>query len=185
MKFKNKKGISPLIATVLVIGFTIVLAGVVIQFIMPIFTSAGEKAKADAALLNKCQSFGTGLTIKEGKMVGENLKIIVDNPTSAPIQYLIVKYFTDQGNAGSCKLTNGNDKEDNPVIPAGGIVSMTIGADSTATVPAELLGSDGSACPLSFAGEIITKVEITPAVFMPETKETKPCSTAVVSFTVY
>lgn len=186
MKYQNnKKAISPLIATVLVIGFTIVLAGVVMQFLIPLFTSSTEQSKADAALMNKCGQFSTALTIKEAKLVGDDLKIIVDNPTPAKIQYLIVKYYDDAGNAGACKLTKGDDKADNAVIAGGGIVSMTVGPVSAPVNLKDIEGSEDCVLDTATVTGTINKVEVTPAVFMDATKETKPCGSAVVSATVY
>lgn len=181
MKLYNKKGISPLIATVLVIGFTIVLAGVVMQFIMPLFVQSGEKAKSDAALMRMCSDFGVSLAVKEAKFTAPILSFAVDNPTSTPIHYLIVKYYTDKG-AGSCTLLNASDV---PAISAGGLVFMSTADNVNSVVAVPSNFNDGTTdCEIT-TGEVVNKIEVTPVVFMKETKEAKPCTSVTVSSPVY
>ena len=53
---KNKKGISPLISTVLIVGFTIVLAVLVISWINETVNTATDKTDLQVELNNKCLS---------------------------------------------------------------------------------------------------------------------------------
>lgn len=172
MKF-NKKGISPLIATVLVIGFTIVLAGVVMQFIMPLFVQSGEKAKADAALMRMCSDFGVSLAIKSAVLSGTDFNVVVDNPTSTDIQDLSMKFYFKDGSAIGCPLKGTVDTATNtvtPIIVANEIKSVKANTECTGLASATL--SD------------ITQVEVTPSVWMKDTKEVKTCTSATVSVKV-
>jgi len=169
MKIFNKKAISPLIATVLVIGFTIVLAGVVYTFILPLTTNATEKANADLALQNQCSGLATNLAVKSAKLDGAILKVVVDNPSSVPVQKLTVKVYDSAGNA----------------------ISKIIGTDVISPLPAaQLLAGDLKTFSLTAEDRAgitgtINKVEVTPSVYLESTKEIKPCGTAVASATVY
>ncbi len=58
---KNKKGISPLIATVLVIGFTIVLAAMVITWGTRLFKTTVEETEAESKFTLACT---TGLKVE-------------------------------------------------------------------------------------------------------------------------
>lgn len=58
---KNKKGISPLIATVLVIGFTIVLAALVITWGTRLFKTTVEETEAESKFTLACT---TGLKVE-------------------------------------------------------------------------------------------------------------------------
>ncbi len=58
---KNKKGISPLIATVLVIGFTIVLAAMVITWGTKLFKDTVEETEAESKFTLACT---TGLDVE-------------------------------------------------------------------------------------------------------------------------
>jgi len=58
---KNKKGISPLIATVLVIGFTIVLAAMVITWGTKLFKTTVEETEAESKFTLACT---TGLKVE-------------------------------------------------------------------------------------------------------------------------
>ncbi len=121
---KNKRAISPLIATVLVIGFTIVLAGVVMQFLVPLFTQSTEKSKADAALLNACGQFSTNLVLKNVvKADNGDVNFVIDNPTPTDVQDVVVKYYAADGTAGSCPLLGAAGV---PKIVKGGILSVSL-----------------------------------------------------------
>jgi flagellin-like protein len=61
MFFKNKKGISPLIATVLVIGFTIVLAALVITWGTKLFKDTVAQTATQASVSSLCS---TGLNLE-------------------------------------------------------------------------------------------------------------------------
>lgn len=173
MKFKNKKGISPLIATVLVIGFTIVLAGVVMQFIMPLFTSAGEKAKADAALLSMCSGLSTELSVKDAKY-DTALTFTIDNSGNGNVRNLLVKYFTQDSTPGSCKISN----DANDVLKAGEIKRIVIPTGGTGyKVECTAL--------IATSGNKIQKIEVTPEVYSEVTRLNSTCTGVVVSGIVY
>lgn len=166
MKIFNKKAISPLIATVLVIGFTIVLAGVVYTFILPLTTSATEKAKSDVALQNLCSSLSTNLAVKDATVDGTALKVVIDNPSAVAVQKLTVKYFDDAGNGASAPIAGSDGPADAEIGP-GGLKTETVTINAVAV------------------SGTVNKVEVTPFVYLEASKETSPCGTAVVSATVY
>jgi len=95
--YKNKKGISPLIATVLIIGFTIVLAALVIQWGGDLFKGFQEETGKSAELSTKCSYLLTGVDVTKpangiifdnGK---KNATLIVDNNNPNEIMITGVK----------------------------------------------------------------------------------------------
>ena len=74
----NKKGISPLIATVIIIGFTIVLAAAVIYWGTGFFKTIQDKTSRGATISNLCTSDLAGLEFST-KINGGKLDITVDN----------------------------------------------------------------------------------------------------------
>lgn len=174
---RNKKGISPLIATVLVIGFTIVLAGVVLKFLMPLFTDATENVQSEAALMNLCSGFSTSLAVRDAKFtVGttspkNKLDFTIDNSGNGAVRDFIVKIFTQNGNAGSCNLI-ANPATSN-YLEAGGVSRVTL----TTTTCADIVKGT--------ATDKIVRVELTPRVYSTTTQLTSPCPGSVIVGSVY
>lgn len=95
--YAGSKGISPLIATVLIIGFTIVLAGMIIAWGGDLFKSvqesqgkSSEKALLSASVLPK-------LDVKAEKM-SDGLLVSIDNRNDNPIEAVSVRVKDASGN---------------------------------------------------------------------------------------
>ena len=121
----NKRGISPLIATVLIIGFTIALAAVIIswgqtftrQIQQETETSSNEQIACATEVVfdvtNGCQIAGSPTG---------NVKVIVKNDGSRIINKFLIRSYQAADNVAQNELqfgTNGNG------IPAFGIESET------------------------------------------------------------
>ena len=96
MKFLNKKGISPLIATVLLIGFTVALAAVVITwgsgFVNRITTSTDTSSTNSFACTND-------LDFQINKVnCGNSGSVLIDNRGNVDIASLSVRFFDVSGN---------------------------------------------------------------------------------------
>ena len=95
----NKKGISPLIATVLIIGFTIVIAVLVISFINNIVGNQKDRVDCTNEALSKCYNANSDITYsaKYGEFGGPydnaDAKAKVTNSGKDP--YLVIVSFLD------------------------------------------------------------------------------------------
>ena len=78
----NKKGISPLIATVLIIGFTILLAVLIVNFILNVTETQTTQTQCEAQANNQCIKFaGEKFTIS-------NINVATADQASATITNL-------------------------------------------------------------------------------------------------
>src|SRR3989338_8508658 len=75
---KNKKGISPLIATVLIIGFTIVLAALVITWGTKLFQTTVSQTETTSKFSLACTT-GLSLDITPGAKAVDSLDITMRN----------------------------------------------------------------------------------------------------------
>ena len=92
----NKKGISPLIATVLIIGFVIVLAALVMQWGGDLFKNVQDETSKTSDFKITCSSKLTGLevSIKDGK-------VVVDNKNDQDIAGFKVRSYKVDGTVNS------------------------------------------------------------------------------------
>lgn len=92
-----KRGISPLIGTVLLIGFTIGLAMLIFtwggSFVKDITEETGEEAIQKLAVLSN-----VGLDIKEVFYTEDRLQLKIENEKSTPIEEFIVRITENSGN---------------------------------------------------------------------------------------
>lgn len=106
MIFKNKRGISPLIATVLLIGFTVALAAMVMTWGSGFIKKTTENTEAQASSTLKCASelaFEiTGVTCNANKGINS---IKVDNRGSLEIRAIKFRII-------SAEQTTVDDKQD-------------------------------------------------------------------------
>ena len=107
--FKSKRGISPLIATVLLIGFTVALAAVVITwgsgFVNKVTTGTDEST-------SKTVSCTTDLNFQIRKVSCPD-KILIDNKGEVPIESLNLRFLKDNGDiAGNSVDVAGVDKSE-------------------------------------------------------------------------
>jgi len=95
----NKKGISPLIATVLLIGFTIVLAALVFrwggQFFQGTTTETNQEIEEVMVLT------GVDIEIKAAKAINpstgcDGLELLIENKVEIPIDGFVIRVITDQ-----------------------------------------------------------------------------------------
>jgi flagellin-like protein len=106
----NKKGISPLIATVLIIGFTIVIAVLVITWINNLVTDETDNVACESDALSKC--INNVVSYSAAHTTGTtNVKLTIDN-------------------SGADSVTIQS------VFLAGGSIVETTGAQLTTIVPA-------------------------------------------------
>ncbi len=111
---KNKRGISPLIATVLVIGFTIVLAALVITWGTKLFRTTVEETEAASKITLACTT-GLKLDVLEKSESGSDviLKMRNNNQNTPVKDFLGVINFDDGTTSGSVTptATDGNELE--------------------------------------------------------------------------
>ena len=128
MRFKNKKGISPLIATVLIIGFTIVLAALVITWGTKLFKSTVEQTGKTAEYSRICS---TSVNIEYTASVsGSDTKIVASNKASQGVEgFLFVAKNSDGTTATAFFAAAANPQ----------LASVSAGATGTVT-PLDGLG---------------------------------------------
>ncbi|MEK6937206.1 MAG: archaellin/type IV pilin N-terminal domain-containing protein [Nanoarchaeota archaeon] len=124
MRFLNKKGISPLIATVLLIGFTVALAGVVITwgggFVKSVTTGTEEKTEETLAcaaeLKFEIDKVICGSNITDTNTITPS-EITIDNRGVLILQKITFRFFNEEGEALTQGLTAIGD-EKNPAVGA-------------------------------------------------------------------
>ncbi len=96
MIYKNKKGISPLIATVLIIGFTIVLAALVITWGTKLFKGTVQDTQKTADFSKLCS---TGIDVEYNAKYGDATTIVTaENKAMQGIEGFL---FVAKGDAGT------------------------------------------------------------------------------------
>lgn len=108
---KMKKGISPLIATVLLIAFTVAVAGIVSMWLTSFSTTSVEDVgkRADAELyctygalsvsdLQFCNSYLSGIIRNSGTVAIGNITIQITFQNATPVQKV---YLTQDGTTGT------------------------------------------------------------------------------------
>ncbi len=90
---KNKKGISPLIATVLIIGFTIVIAALVITWGTNLFKKTQESTGQQADINLACTEVQGNLGLTVSKLGGNNLSVTVDNGVRRNINGFVLRVY--------------------------------------------------------------------------------------------
>ncbi|MEK6937205.1 MAG: archaellin/type IV pilin N-terminal domain-containing protein [Nanoarchaeota archaeon] len=127
MRFLNKKGISPLIATVLLIGFTVALAGVVITwgggFVDRITAGTEERTDITLACSSDVRFEIDKVVCNDGAGVS---KITIENKGSIKIEEFRLRFFNaDNDVTGDAQTLGALDKFDlklfdlAALIPAG------------------------------------------------------------------
>ncbi|MBS3168048.1 hypothetical protein J4216_02920 [Candidatus Woesearchaeota archaeon] len=91
MKNKNKKGISPLIATVLIIGFTVVIAALVITWGTNLFKKT-QTATAETSDINiACTEVIGNLDLKLYRVAPNTFTMTLDNGVSREVNGFVVR----------------------------------------------------------------------------------------------
>jgi|SRR3989344_6649068 len=91
----NKKGISPLIATVLIIGFTIVIAALVITFGTNLVRTTTENTQTSSDVSLACQQTAIKTKLTTELVDGPNkiLKVAVDNGASIKLEGFVFRVY--------------------------------------------------------------------------------------------
>ncbi len=95
----NKKAISPLIATVLLIGATIALAALVMIWSQNLFTTTTERTGSQAETQIKCTSYVSFSITKSCIDSTTTAKITIDNNNEQPIEGFKAKVYDVDGAA--------------------------------------------------------------------------------------
>jgi flagellin-like protein len=88
----NKKGMSSLIATVLIIGFTIVLAVLVINFVQNIFEDRMDATGCDAAGYNICLSATNYDIVATYNVTADETTTNIINMNSQAMDFAVIFY---------------------------------------------------------------------------------------------
>ena len=156
---RDKKGISPLIATVLVIGFTIVLAALVLTWGQDLFKDMQDDA-AEGATLSKCTYLLTGVSLKSADYDGTTVSLIIDNNNANNIDLVDTNLKLYYGGKGAAVVCEGAGK-----VPAGNAkpVKCDIVVDSGDVMPTANDGDDvtgdAEATQIGAYGYIVTSKE--------------------------
>ena len=113
---KSKKAISPLIATVLIIGFTIVLAAVVIQWGSQLVDQLKGQTQTTTELSLACSSGLTNLKITKAEITTgppKELKVTLDNPNEQVVSGLIFRKYFKDANGIETVTSNTNETDMN------------------------------------------------------------------------
>lgn len=99
-----KKGISPLIATVLLIGFTIVLAVIVLQWGSSFFQKTTTETGCDVDLNMQCTDYLTNLEITkaEENIAGTEIDVTVYNKATIDVNNGAKLIFKDEAGTTKC-----------------------------------------------------------------------------------
>ncbi|MBU0929904.1 MAG: hypothetical protein KJ623_02435 [Nanoarchaeota archaeon] len=91
----NKRGISPLIATVLIIGFTIIIAVVVMTWGLDIYNNYKEKTTEESSVALKCSNLD--FSIREACIFGDNVDVSLENTGQEDISGFLYRVKSDAG----------------------------------------------------------------------------------------
>ena len=92
MKKRMKKAISPLIATILIVGFTIVLAALVMRWTGTFFTTTTTETGEASEVAITCVS-NIQFSVQDSCIEGNKIKILVQNKGTQPINAFIFQVF--------------------------------------------------------------------------------------------
>lgn len=116
----NKRGVSPIIATVLIIGFTIVLAAMIMMWGTDLIKGIQEDTSRSSEIKLTCASKLTELTMKAKKNEEtDSYSITVDNPNDVNLVGFIFRLYDADGenmqaydthNAANLKKINAGQK---------------------------------------------------------------------------
>jgi len=92
MMNKNKKGISPLIATVIIIGLTIVLAALVVTFGTNLVKKTTDETEKTSTISTACSDVALKLNLKSTLLNG-TVNVNVDNSGSKKFEGLMFRVY--------------------------------------------------------------------------------------------
>jgi len=88
MKKRAKKGIEPLVATVLIIGFTIVLAALVMKWTGTFFTTTTTRTSEASDVAITCTS-DIQFSVEDACIEGNTIKLLLQNKGTQPIESFV------------------------------------------------------------------------------------------------
>jgi len=92
----KKRGISPLIATVLIIGFTIALAAVIMTWGSG-FIKGMQKETEETAEKTMITATGVGFKIKDAEVKKDELRLLIENQNKMDIESFLVRIYGKDG----------------------------------------------------------------------------------------
>lgn len=104
----QKKGISPLIATVLLIGSTIALAALVMVWAQDLFRDITKDENIRTQLLLKCNTEVKVSIPTQVKCVDPQLEVVIDNQNEADIHGFIFRVFKGEDEVQSIEQDSNN-----------------------------------------------------------------------------
>ena len=124
----NKKGISPLIATVLIIGFTIVIAALVITWGTNLFKKTQERTGEVSDLNLACTEVLGGMSLTQTNVDESTITLTIDNGAGRDVNGFVVRVY----NTGETSAdTIDTEEEPSSVVSPDG--SYIIGGNSLKT----------------------------------------------------
>jgi len=93
-----KKGVSPLVATVLIIGFAVGLAAIIITFSSKYVEKVSEEVEEEAEIKITCTQ-RIDLNVKYACISGDHVNALIENTGSAPINSFIFRVIGSAGKA--------------------------------------------------------------------------------------
>jgi len=118
----GKKGISPLIATVLIIGFTIVLAALVIQWGGSLFKGIQQDTGVKSEVSTACSIGLANLDVKDAVYDGASVTFKADNKNEVTIQKFAYRLYDTSGNI----LLGGNGDVPDSRVDSFGLSTLII-----------------------------------------------------------
>ncbi len=115
------KGISPLIATVLILGFTVALAAVIMTWGTGFVKKMQETTEETAHKQMTC-AIDVMLDIKKAQLIGDTIKLLIENSGNRDVNKFYVRIHGSDG-VDSIKTTSG--------LEAFGIQSFEVNCDQT------------------------------------------------------
>ncbi|MEK6878980.1 MAG: archaellin/type IV pilin N-terminal domain-containing protein [Nanoarchaeota archaeon] len=138
MIFFNKRGISPLIATVLLIGFTVALAAVVITwgtgFVQKVTTGTEERTNKAIICTSDLNFEITKVTCKTSGATPTST-VILDNKGSIDVKGLALRFFSSAGDStGVTNIDTGAPSATTATLKAFEVKTLTLYPGTTPQV---------------------------------------------------
>lgn len=121
----QKRGISPLIATVLIVGFTIALAAIVITWGSTFLKQIQASTEETAGKQLTCEN-DVGLVVKNAQLLGDKIKVLIENVGNRDINKFNVRVIGSDG-VDTAEINSG--------LASSGIQSFVVGFDPIITGP--------------------------------------------------
>ena len=91
----KKRGISPLIATVLIIGFTLVLGVIVMTWGLDLYKNYQEKTSGESKVALKCSNLD--FSIREACIFGNSVDLVLENTGNEDVNGFLYRVKSNEG----------------------------------------------------------------------------------------